>query len=177
MIRVFFKYIVYIVLFSYMMIVFLPKTNVYYLGLDFLKPYKVFIVSENIKDNSLSLDIENLKVKYEGIEVAQIESLSVGTYLYRTTLEIDAIKANDVLKNFIPEYVQKISITHNVFKNPFKIDINARFKQGRAFGEVDLLERKVMISLDVSRNFISKYRDILKNLKKNGKYYTYEYQY
>jgi len=171
------KYLLYLVLFCFMMIVFLPKLNIYYLGLEKLQASKVKLVAQNVEDNYISFDIENLDAYFNSINVAKIESTSIHTYILSSSLTLSNIKANDVLKTFIPEYIKKVTISHNLFKDPFQLDLQLLFKKGNAFGHIDLVKNKIVINLDVSNTFIRKYKNITNKFKKNGKYYTYEYQY
>ena len=176
MIKKIFTNILYLLLFCYMLIVFLPKLNLYYLGLEKLETYKVTILSSDQQENSFSLDLKNLAVYYNNINVATVNDISLSTYLYSSKIEVQTIKANDVLKEFIPEFVKELVVTHSVF-NPLEIKIDAFFKKGRAFGYVDIIEKRVSINLDVSNAFIKKYKNLTKQFKKNGKYYTYEFKY
>lgn len=176
MIKLIFKYLFYLVFFCYMLIVFTPKTNLYYLGLEKLQSFKVALISNKIEDNYFSFNIEDLSVNYDNIKVAEVDSVALSTYLYKSKIKVNNIKANDVLKYFIPKFVKEILITHSIL-NPLKIEINALFQKGRAFGYVDLIQNKIIINLDVPKSFIVQYKDLTNKFKKKGKYYTYEYKY
>lgn len=166
----------YLLIFCYMMIIFAPKENLYYFALEKLESKKVELISNKVEDNYLSFDIETLTVNYDNITVAKINHLSVSTYLYSTKILVENVKANDVLKNFIPEFVKEIVISHTII-DPLKIGINTYFKKGRAFGHVDLMESKIVLNLDVPKSFMQQYRNLTQKFKKNGKYYTYEFKY
>jgi len=176
MIKVILKYILYMIFFCYMLVVFLPKINLYYLALNKLESYKISLISQKVNDNYLSLDLEDLSINYDNINVSKVKRVSISTYLYNTSINIKDIKADDMLKNFIPESIQEVEIFHTVL-DPLKIKLKASFKKGRAFGEVDLVNNTIVLNFDVTNTFMHQYKSITRQFKKNGKYYTYEYKY
>ncbi len=176
MIKKILKYFIYLLLFLYMMVIFAPKINIYYFALEKLESYKIALLSEEIKDNYLAFDVKNVLVNYDGIDVSRISKLSIGTYLFSSKLTIDNVEANNLLKNFIPQNIQSIHLSHNIL-TPLYVKINIAFAQGRAFGTIDLKEKKIDLNFDVTKSFIQKYKELSRDFKKNGKYYTYEFKY
>jgi len=171
------RYVFYVMIFLIFMILFLPKMNLYYLGLDKLKTNKIILVSHDIEDKLLSFNMNNVMVNYENKNTVKLNRISLCTYIYISKLEITDITFNDRIKDYIPKNIKKLIITYNLMTNPLKIDIESTFTKGKFFGHVDLLERKVVINLDVSHSFIKDYKDLTKKFTKKGEYYSYEYKY
>ena len=81
MIKIVLKYLLYFVIFSLCVILFFPKLNLYYLGVEKLSSQKVDIVPQNIEEKPFSLVFSNTHIKYQNINILEVENINVTTYL------------------------------------------------------------------------------------------------
>jgi len=176
------KTISYIVFFIAIFIALLPKENLYFMGVKKLYREKIELSQTSIVDNYFGLKIQNLNIKYENIDVADISKLDIATYIFSTKIDIRNIIVNSAFNKFAPQTIRSINISHSIL-DPLKIDISSKFTQGEAKGYVDLLNRVIKIDIIVSRSFRSKYRQLtrvlkkVKNKDKKREYYSYEYKF
>ncbi|MEA3314815.1 MAG: hypothetical protein U9Q30_03015 [Campylobacterota bacterium] len=178
-----FKFFIYIIFFIYMLLIFLPKENLYYFGLEKLKSQKVELTQDNIIDNHIGLLLNSINIKYEGIDISNIDKINLSTYLFSSSLNIDNIKVDSSFNKFAPESIKFIKVNHSII-DPTNIIIKSEFKLGRCDGVINLLTRTIKLNLVVSNKFKSKYRYIVKLLKKDKskkstkeEYYNYEYKF
>ena len=143
------KYILVFVLFIYAIILFFPKTNLYYLGLEKLNNYQVNLITKDISDNYYSFSLDALDVKYQGINVASIDNLKISTFLFYTTIDITNLKVKKSLKKFLPYDMKAIQIRYSIL-NPMIVEIN------------------------LSKQFNIRDKQILKYLTKTPNGYNYE---
>lgn len=177
------KVFIYIVFFIAMVVIFLPKKNIYYYAAKELRSNKITITSKLIEDKAFSLNLLQNDLKYEGLELANVESFDLNSFLIYSTLDINNIKTDSSFSSLLPENIEKIKIYHSII-DPVKLQIRADFDLGECRGEVDLLERKVVLNFKVSKEFESKYYLLVENLKyledesnEKGDSYSYEYKY
>lgn len=173
------KGFIYIIFFIALFIVFTPKENLYFYALDYLKQYKVEANHSDFKDNYIGFGIDDIKVSYDNIEVSDISKVDFKTYLFKTDLNIKDIEVDKSFTKFMPHGIKYATITHSIM-DPLNIHINSKFTMGTCSGVVDLLNRVVILKLDVSKQFKSKYKMLVRNLKKSkekGNIYVYEYKF
>ena len=177
------KFVSYLLFFIFMLIIFLPKANIYYFALENLQEKKIQISNKTIKDNPLGLIIKDINIKYENIGISDISKILVKTYLFYTTINIDNIKVDNSLNKFVPNEIKNITISYSVI-DPMKIKITSNFSMGSCTGSIDLMQKVVKLDIIAAKKFKSKYRHIVKQLKQiktepNSKEdrYTYEYKY
>jgi len=159
-----------------MMIIFLPKENLYYLILNNLKTLKVDVAQSKINDNFLALDILGTQIIYENINIAQIDKLSISTYILNSSIILNNIKVDNSLNKFLPNKLDTIAIRYSLF-DPLKVKIKSIFKQGDCVGYIDLPKQTIKLDIHLSKFFVKKYKNITKMLKKDGDVYKYEYKY
>lgn len=176
MIKTIVKYFIYILFFIYILTVSLPKTNLYYLALEKLSLHKIVLSSAKTVETQLSFTIDNALVYYDDINIMKIDKIFFSTFIYKTELQFTNIHTNEVLKNFLPETINEIKLTYDIV-NLLKININASFQEGKAFGYINLLENKIVMYLDVPHSFLNKYTEMTEKFKKEGSYYVYEVKY
>ncbi len=166
-----------------MLIVFLPKENIYYFILENIKKDKIELTQNSIQDKYLKFIVDDIKINYEGVEVSQVGSFDLDLFIYRTAINLDKIKVDESFNKFVPSKIDNLSLTHTIF-NPLYIDIDAKFKLGSCVGEIDLLNRIVSLNIIVAKGFKTRYRYMVNQLKlskerSNNKedVYTYEYKF
>ena len=150
--KIILKYISVFILFIYMLLIFLPKENLYYFALEKLAEDKIELTNTKVQDKYISLILENTNIKYEKIKVASIENIEIKSLLFQTNIIIDNLKVQKSLKKFLPYDMKSIKITHSIL-NPLVIDIK------------------------LSKQFKIKNKELMKYLTKTEDGYRYEYKF
>lgn len=176
MIKFFVKSIIFVLLFLYALLVFLPKENLYYLALENLKTYNIVIKNEIIEAKSLELSIIDANVFFKSIDAIAIDLVRIKTLLFYSSIDATNVKIDKALKQFLPPKIDKIKIQHFI-TNPLNISISFNAKDIKGYGTFNLLERKLNINFSVSNKFVREYGALLRQAKKqsNGEY-KLEYQ-
>ena len=150
--KIILKYISVFILFIYMLLIFLPKENLYYFALEKLAEDKIELTNIKVQDKYISLVLENTNIKYEKIKVASIENIEIKSLLFQTNIIIDNLKVQKSLKKFMPYDMKSIKIIHSIL-NPLVIDIK------------------------LSKQFNIKNKELMKYLTKTEDGYRYEYKF
>ena len=150
--KIILKYISVFILFIYMLLIFLPKENLYYFALEKLAEDKIELTNTKVQDKYISLILENTNIKYEKIKVGSIENIEIKSLLFQTNIIIDNLKVQKSLKKFMPYDMKSIKIIHSIL-NPLVIDIK------------------------LSKQFKINNKDIMKYLTKTEDGYRYEYKF
>jgi len=176
MIKIVLKYLLYFVIFSFCVTLFFPKLNLYYLGVEKLSAQKIDIVPQDIEEKSFSLIFSNAHIKYQNINILEVENINITTYILYNKIILNNIQADETIKKLLPVIIDDIDARYSIL-NPLVVDFNLYFKGGKGFGEVKLLENKVVLYLELSSRLVREHSSIMKKFKKEGQYYKYEYKY
>jgi hypothetical protein len=169
--KIFFKVMLILVIFIYSLIYFLPKENIYYFALEKLENNKVSINTQNIKDDKFSLKLNNLIIFYNNIQALKISSMNFNIFLFNNNIQVSNIELDDMLKQFLPSKIKTLEINYSIF-NPLFVTINADLIQAKAYGNVDISRKTIILNIKPSKKFLRMYSKLLKNMKKqtNGEY-------
>lgn len=171
-----FKLFIYFIVFVISLLILAPKEAAYNFAEKELAK-KQIIISDEIRDERFfGLDINDSKLYFEGIEVANTSKASITTYLLYTKIKVKDIKLLDSFKQMVPSPIMDIELSHSVLEYD-KIDINASGIFGKLEGKVDLLNQKVVLELLPSKVMKSSYFRLLRNFRLKDERYTYEYKY
>jgi len=135
-----------------MLVVFVPKENLYYFALEKLALEKVDIQTDKINDNGLIFDLVDTNIKYEKIDVADVKKIDLKMFFFKTELDFQNIVVNKAFQKFLPKRIKYIKITHSIL-DPLAINIT--------------FSKKIKL----------KYKPLTKYLKKTEKGYRYEYKF
>jgi hypothetical protein len=165
------KFFGYLLFFLAMVLFFLPKIELFYLAEKQLEPFKVIISDEKLHDSGFSLEVQDAKIYFEGIESAYIEELKITPWVFANSVTLQNIKLSHAAKSFVPLDVEFVELRYHIF-NPIAVSIYAKGGFGELHGKVDLVGRTLMISLSPSAKMTKEYAHTLRNLKKekSGEY-------
>ena len=155
-------------------IAFLPKKSLYYYGEEKLAGYKTIIANEALDEGVFSLQIAHPDIYVEGIRAAKAMEAKIHTYIISSGIEVHNIRLSGVAKDFLPTKVETLVVHYDLW-NPLHITFNANGAFGTAEGSYSLRTHRVTIILHPSKMMQSRYRSILRRMKKtkNGGY-SYE---
>lgn len=157
-------------------LLFLPKDSIYFLIEEKLAKEKIVLSNEQITGSLFGFEIKGADVFYENIAVANVNKITLKSYLLFNEIKIKDIRLMESLQAFAPSLIDEINIKYSVFdfKN-IKIDSFGNF--GNVKGKVDLINGVLFLELTPSNKMRSLYGNVLSNMKFNNGNYTYEYKF
>ncbi len=170
------KKVVWIFIFLYLVIAFLPKENLFYLAEEHLSKQNIILNNEKLRDYFGFFKIEQADVYYDGLNVGNISKTSVFLGLIYNQISINDANFNDSLRNFLPQEVKNITIRGSILF-PVRLLISGNGDFGDISGYVDLYNKKLRLSLKPQKDFVGKYPAIAKQFKKDKDEYIYETTY
>jgi len=151
------------------LLVFMPKTQLYYKAEEELAKKNIVINEKGIDEGIFSLVLEEPSVYVKGIKVATLESINFFTLLFYTSTDLKNLLMDDVFKASMPTDIEKVNLTH-VLWSPKEIKIQATGLFGGANGTIDLGERVVHLDFNETKEI-----EMLKpKLKQNEEGWYYE---
>jgi len=176
--RIFFKSILYITIFLFVLVLFLPKEKIYNYYVAKLQSYNINFESQKIVSTMNGLILENSKVKYLDIKVMKSNTIDINTYFLYSKIFITNIDIDTILNAYLPLKINHITLTHNILK-PNLIQIESKFNEGSLAGYINIMDEKVFLKLHPSKQYIQQYKAVMANFKKDesGPFYTYEYSF
>ncbi len=171
MVKNFFKYIFYILMFLIAFVYFVPKTNLYYLIEKYLVKYDVVISDEKLAERGFNLNIKNMHISVQGVDSATVENGDIILLLLYNKVNLKNIKLSSVMQDFLPTHIEKTYLVYSIF-NPLNVVGLSKGDFGKADIKISLLNKKAVVILYPSKLMIRKYRTVLREFKKikNGEY-------
>ncbi len=159
------------------LIAIMPKNILYYKLESTIAKQQVYINGEKTKDILNLFYIDGAKIYYQDIKIANIKEMSFSLMILFNNIDIEGIKINRHLNEFMPREINDIHISHNIF-SPTTINIDSIGNIGELKGHIDLLSKTLLIKLKPSKILKTKYNKILSMMKKDNKGgYVYEYKF
>jgi hypothetical protein len=167
----FLKFFSYLLFFIFALILFVPKSNVYYFAEKNLKKVDVIISQETIQENFLSLSLKNLKVNVKAIDAGLIKGLDITLLGVYNKILISDIELSSVVEAYLPSKIEKIETTYTLL-DPLVVHVLGNGLFGESSITFNLKTRELLVSLKPSKLMFSKYRKSLNKFKKskNGEY-------
>jgi len=145
-----------LLLFSfYLALVFLmPKAELYYTLKSYLKPERIVLTQDSVKDRWFDLKVENLKLFYDGIESAQAENLTIAPWLLYNKVNAHNVTAGKDVKKMFDFKADYVTMTYSVIA-PFAVKIDAEGNFGKIEGALNLKEMKLKLVCTPEKRFKS----------------------
>jgi hypothetical protein len=153
-------------------IIFMPKENLLYtLGKE-LKKDNIEIVSDEIRDRLIDLDMKNVLLIYDGIEALRIKEIDIKPWMLYNKIEAFDIAPSKSLSNMLNIKAKHLTIIQSIIDMK-KAHISGDGDFGVIEGEIDLGKRVIKIILHPKSSF--KNSQLLRDYFKKGKEgYIYE---
>jgi len=159
-----------IVILPLLIVVLMPKKELYYLLEKRLEKQHIVISGEKLESGLFSLDIKHPKIYYMGSQVASADTIRIWTLLAYSEADI---KMLSVAKGLPAEILlQKIKASHSLI-SPQKIKITGIGSIGKIYGNVLLNERKIELTATKANTNIN----IARYMKKSKEGWKYESRY
>ncbi len=171
-----FKLLIYVVSFIACTLVFLPKASIYNLLEQELSKQNIIISDEKRDEKLLSLDISDAKVYYQDIEGANINSINFFSSVFYSKIEVSDVKLLQSLASFFPPHIKKVELKYSAldYKN---INIYSLGDFGVLNGNINLIDRTLILKLEASNKMKREYSRVLKQMKLDEGIYVYEYRF
>lgn len=169
------KIFIYLLVFIFSIIAFLPKESFYNLLEKELEKQQVVISNEIRKEKLFDLDVLNANIYYQGLNIAKVDEVSFSTYLFYTQIDINNVQISENFTSFVPNLINNIKLKYSIF-NFAKINIEGKGSFGEFIGEFDIFTKKIRIELNASSLMKNSYSKLLKNMKFENERYIYEYK-
>ncbi|MDR3178258.1 MAG: hypothetical protein LBT96_04660 [Campylobacteraceae bacterium] len=159
------KCILWIMLFFYIVIIFLPKENFYFLLEQKLNGHGVIFDNETLDDFGGVLSIKDSRIIYDNEEVGRIDKIAILPFILYNKIDISGlhILANN-LKGHVPEKIDEASFKITPFY-PTKVWINLKGNFGYIHGSYNIYDKTIRLVLQPQDNFKQMYPFIYANFK------------
>jgi len=153
---------------------FLPKKNIYYALEHIAKTNHINVNENNLKDNPLSLDIENANIFYRDILLGHFKNANFKLFGFYNELLITNISFENSFAKFIPKNIKYSKISYSII-NPKLIKIYSTGNFGELNASLNIFTKKINIKLKLAKNYNKTY-SFLKYMKYKKGDYFYEYK-
>ena len=165
----------YISLFLFLLIFFSPKAYIYYTLEHYLKKeQKIIFSDESVHDRGFSLTLTDIKLYYNGVYAGDIKNITLNSFIFYNSLDIENALLNSALANFLPRKLEHLSFSYSII-NPLKIKIDGYGDIGTISGYINLFERAVHIAITKKEKL--KYKMLLRKFREKEGVLVYEFRY
>jgi len=126
------------------LVLFAPKKELYYALEHRLERSGILLAEENLTERPNGLEIRTLRIFYQGAPVATIDRVALTTLLLRSTLELEGMRPEPGMEQFLPLSVDRLRAEHALW-HPTTVSLEANGSFGHATGSLDLLRRSLRI--------------------------------
>jgi len=158
-----------IIVFWFAILLFMPKTALYYTLENSLAKQNIEINEKTIEEGIFSLRIMDIDVYVKGIKVATVKEINIFTLLFHTSVSVNEILFDDSLKSFIPQKIEKSVLFHSIL-SPLQVFMTTMGSFGLAEGTLDLNTQTVRIDIIDAKEI----ETIQSQLRKDEKGWYYE---
>ncbi len=143
------KYPLFVIVFLFSFIAFLPKENIYFYYLEKLQEKNISVQNEERSSGAFRFSILNSDVFYKDINAFKIESFEASYYLVSGKIDILNVMFDGLT-------IDNIELKWNIV-SPLKFDIVILSDQLSGYGTYHLLERDFELYLKPSAKVVKKY--------------------
>lgn len=170
------KKIGWVFLFVYLVIIFLPKANLFYFAEKELSKQRIVLNDEKLSDFLGFFKVDGAKVYYDGLHVGDIDDINFIFTIFYNHISLNEANFNDNLRQFIPKEIKNLTVRGTILF-PVRLFISGDGDFGEISGHVDLYNKKVKLKLYPQKDFVKRYPAIAQQFKKIKDEYIYETTY
>lgn len=150
-------------------LVLMPKQELYYKLEEELAKNDIKINEQNIEEGLFSLTIKEATVYVKGIKLASIEKIHFFTLLFYNKIELQSLLLDDSLKTMAPVRTDTALLSQMIV-SPANIKVDAKGLFGAIVGNIDLSKRNLHLDFNESKEI----EMIKSKLKQDEKGWYYE---
>ncbi len=160
------KILAYMLFFIFMLMVFIPKTSLYYLVEEKMKNFDIVISGEKLIEHIFWLEIQDLELSTKAIESASIKEVNIKIFFFYNTLHFSNIQLSSLVEVYLPSKVEELEVRYTIF-NPLSIQIEGSGEFGEVDASFDILDRNLSVRLHPSNMMLKRYKKSMKMFKKS----------
>jgi len=146
------KIILFITMFLFGIVLFMPKVNLYFTLENFAKKEHVEVKEGTLKDRWIDLNIKDATIFYDGIASLNANELTIAPWLFYNKVTALGISPTKEIKSMFDVTADKVSLIYSVLDYKY-IMIEAEGDFGQIEGTLDVIEQKVRLILTPSQKF------------------------
>ena len=155
-----------------MNIYFLPKKQLLSFTNVILRNDFISINYKESIDNGFILIVKDAGFKYDRLPIATVKKITLRFLLFSNKVILEDIHTSELASSILPKRIERITLYWMPLQiGKIKVDIKSNI--AKAVGYIDLMHRKVVLHVKVVKSAEKRYRDILKQMKKEAKGYKY----
>lgn len=170
------KSIIYILFFVFVLLIFLPKEQFYYLLENKISSMNLIVSNEIVNEKSFGLKIKDANLYYDGINFSLIDNVNITTLILYNNINIENIRVAKSFNKFLPSKIDSLNLNYSLI-NLNKVSILSKGDFGEFEGDILIFERKIVGELKPSNIMMTKYRNLLNRFKKVDGKYIYEFKF
>ena len=165
MVKKIFSIFLLLILFAVSFVAFFPKERLYFYGQKKLQVYGIDITAKRCDSHPFSLDLHKLVINYSGASVLRLEQATITPF----SLILENVRGMGLLGEIVPPLLHVDAYT----KSGKFLVMSSSY--GTAEGMFDWKEKKILLRIMPTAQGIRKYAKSLRQCKKVGGDYVYEY--
>jgi len=170
------KGLIYLVVMFILLVLFLPKVNLYYAAEALMQKQNIYISDEEVNDSGFALELINPKIFFDKLELMKVDEIKLSSWLLYSSIKLSHIEVNEGFSDFLPSDINTIQVEHFIY-NPTHISLSGESQDSFFYGDVDLVQKKIVIHLRVGVKSEKRYKVLLRKLTKEEGGYYYEYKF
>lgn len=153
-------------------IIFLPKTNIYYAAEESLASTHLYLNGEQVNDRFFYMDIRDATLLLNSMPIGTIEQIRVLPLIVYNRVTVSSVNFSGEFASLFPEGIEYITFTYTLL-HPFSIMINGEGGFGPVQGEIDLSNERLTLLFEPSQ-IMRAYPLLLAKLHKSEEGLVYE---
>lgn len=156
----------YTLFFIFALMVFIPKTSLYYLLEENMKKFHIVISQESLVENVLSLKIQNLEISVKDIHSGVVEEADITLLFFYNSLKFENIKLSSLVEAYLPSKIEELQVTYTIF-NPLFVRVEGKGEFGELEADFNILERNLSVILQPTNMMLKRYKKSIKMFEKS----------
>ncbi|MDR2904853.1 MAG: hypothetical protein LBU73_02750 [Helicobacteraceae bacterium] len=156
-----------------LLVVFTPKTELYFLAEEALENKQVFINGEQTSDFGWYFRVAGGDIFYGGVKVARNDTASLFITLFYNQFQISDLMIAEAYGAMIPARVDLLRARHTILF-PHRIFLSGEGEFGELSGHINLFSRKIFLTIYPPAGTSSKIGSIFAGMEKTEKGFLYE---
>lgn len=154
------------------LIIFLPKSELYYSAEEALAPTHLYLSGEEVHDRLFYLDIDNATMLLDTVEIGSITHIRFLPLIALNRITMSEIEFSGDFATLFPAGIEYLNFTHSLL-HPMSIAITGEGEFGPFDGEIDLIKNRLTLHFTPSP-LLRQYPLLLSKLRKSDEGLIYE---
>jgi len=128
------------------LLLFAPKKELFYLLERPLQTKQIYLDVGTLREHPFGLDLSRIAVRVEGVELGDIGTLRIRSYLLYTTLSLHDFVPAEGMEKFLPISIREARAVYSLL-HPLEVPIRVSGSFGSAVGSFSLKDRRLRLRL------------------------------